>query len=323
MRAACCVSWLALAAFGACTERDRAPSTASRPIASERSILVPWGSAPGEAGLRPTRPDWPGEGPPAIAAPAGGGILVLDRLNRRVISVSPKGTRPVASVPEDAEDLATGPDDTFVVHSLLRSRAWIHRGGERVGEMTIDRALRDLTGLSLGPSRRLFAHDAFQQTVLLGSPSVPQPLASVLHSRRRGAFLLADGTGIAVRLTGAGRPELLVLAAGERRRVLARHTLPEEVLAARLVGVSGDVACLLLEMGTGEGPVNVQRTAACHNVRTGRRVLERALGHPGPYLPRRELAVGDSPARLVFARPEEKGLRIHEWPLASGGEVAP
>lgn len=289
------------------------------------SLLVPWGAGPGEAGLRAAQPDWPADGVSAIAAhghdgdaaqPGGDGVLLLDRQNARVLWASPKGARVLAEVPADSEDLAAGPERTFVTHSLLRSRAFLFDGAVPAGELAIDRSLRELTSLQLGASRRVVVANAFQETFALGSPAAPQSLAAVLHGKRKGAYLHSDGTGVSVRLNEGGQPELWLLDnAGPRPSVRAKWTLPERVLSARVIGVVDDLACLRLEEGTLGERLAVTRRAVCHELRSGTRTFERALGAPGRYLPRRELAMASAPARLLFIRPEDKGLRVESWTL--------
>ena len=322
-------TWLGLVALGlcgACQDGAQAPLTQGSPAALEAhdwSVLLPWGAGAGEVGLRGTQPDFPGTGVASVAVGPTDGVLLLDRVNQRVVSAGPKGSRVLAEVPRDAEDLAVGVDGAFAVHSLLRARVWLYDGAVKAGELAIDRSLRELVGVSVGRSRRVFVHNAFQETWLIGSPAAPQSLTQTLHGKRKGAFLLADGAGVQVLLArepsgtlpAKGHPELLVVRTGERTRVVARHVLPETVLSARVVGLAGHVACLRLEEGEHGTTVRVTRRVVCHDVQTGARVFEKSLGARGLYLPRRDLAVGQSPARLVFIRPEEKGLRVHHWVL--------
>jgi len=98
-----------------------------------------------------------------------------------------------------------------------------------------------------------------------------------------------------------------------------RHPLAEDVSAARLVGRSGNVACLRLERVISTPEVAVQRWALCIDAVTGEIVLERALPDVGLYLPRRELAVGGG--YLAFIRPTADGLDLQRWPLPRPGMV--
>lgn len=301
-------------------------SVSAAPLESQAKdwvSLLPWGTARGEVGLRRAQPDWPADGVSAVAAGPGDGALLLDRLNGRVVWTGPKGARVVAEAPSDAEDLAVGPDGAYALHSLVRARVWLYEGANLAGTLAVDRSLRELVGVSVGASRRLALHNASQETWPLGSPAAPASLTATLHGKREGAFLLRDGAGVAVRLTrdqtgalgGHGHPELLVLAQGQRARVTTKHLLPDRVLSARVVGVAGRVACLRLEGGEHGATVRVTRRVVCHDVDSGARVLDHALGAPGLYVPRRELSVGEAPARVVFIHPEDKGLRVHTWAL--------
>jgi hypothetical protein len=324
--------WLGALLFTACqvpAEESGAPSRAAQPAIAPAALpspdwvqVLPWGNGAAQVGLRPSRLEQPALGASAVAVGPGGEVYVLDRLNRRVLLAAEKATSVAAQVPEDAEDLTVGPDGALAAYSPLRARVWIFEGGAPAGEVAVDRALRDLQGVRLGASRQVLVHNAHQETYAAGSPSLPRTLASVLMSKRKGAFLLADGTGVAVHRQADGRPEVLLLRTEERTRVIASHLLQEKVLAARIVGLAGGVACLRLEQAAPGPAFLVQRRAVCLDLRSGARLLERALPSPGLYLPRQELSLGGSPPRLVFVRPEEKGLRIDSWgiPTPAGGQ---
>ena len=274
----------------------------------------------GEAGLRPAAPEQLADGPAAAAVAPTGEILVLDRLNHRVLALADGASaQTVAEVPEDAEDLAVGGDGALLVYSPLRSLAWVLSAGA-VDELAVPRVIDGVTGVALLPSHQVWLATAFQESVPLGSPHAPRALAAVLHGKREGAFLLADGTGVAVRRLADGHPELLHLGRGEHAPVLARHTLAD-VVRARLVGVAGARACLLLERGAPGAGVAVSRRLTCVDLDDGREVLGRDLPGRGTYQPRRELAVGGAPARVVFLHPEEDGLHVEAWPLPA--EVQP
>jgi hypothetical protein len=299
------------------------PATAARALPGPDWVrLLSWGDGPTGVGLRPSRLEQPAQGPSAVAVGPGGEAYLLDRLNRRVLQATEKATSVAAQVPEDAEDLAVGPDGALAAYSPLRARVWLFEAGVPAGEIAVDRALREIQGFCLGASRQVSVHNAYQETYLLGSPSVPQTLSSVLLTKRKGAFLQADGTGVAVLRRADGHPEVLLHRTEERTRVVKSHLLPEKVLAARLVGVADEVACLRLEQALAGPAFFVERRVICLDLGSGARRWEQALPAPGLYLPRRELALGGSPPRLVFIRPEEKGLRVHSWaiPTSVGGQ---
>jgi hypothetical protein len=135
----------------------------------------------------------------------------------------------------------------------------------------------------------------------------------MLHGKREGAALLADGTAVTTRRRSDGRAELRWR--DREGRLLRLHRLDGPVLATRVVGTVGENTCLRLERRASAGPtLVVARQAVCLDAR-GRVVLVRDLPAPGLYLPRRELAVGGAPPRLAMIRPEAEGLRVLTWPL--------
>lgn len=297
-------------------------SPAEPPLPGERarsvqdsSTLLPWGSGPAEVGLRPRRTDALAQGASAMAVGPQGEAYVLDRLNGRVLRVGTGSgqVREATRVPVDAEDLAAGPGGALVAYSPLRGRAWVQdRQGEKVGSVSIPRIFREVRRVGLGRSMVVTVHDAHQETYRLGSPAAPRVLEAVLSDRREGAFVLPGGAGVAARLTDR-MPEVLLLRQGARARVEARHLLPHRVLAARVVGAVGRAVCLRLEMNHPRRPGVIQRRAYCLDAFTGRQLLDRPLPEPGLYLPRRELALGGAPARLVSIHPGADGLRVKAW----------
>src|SRR5205823_1891951 len=137
------------------------------------------------------------EGPSAVAVGSGGAILVLDRLNERVVEVATGGgVRVVASVPRDAEHLAAGPEGAVAAWSPLRASVWVRGAdGAAAGELSVPRVLRDVESLSLHASRRVRVTTALQETLDLGSPAAPLDLPAVLRTGREGAAFLPDGRG--------------------------------------------------------------------------------------------------------------------------------
>jgi hypothetical protein len=305
----------ATATLGGCTQGPGAGHARTALAASEAEWLLPWGGGPGQIGHRAAQPEMPGEGAPAVAVGPNGRAYVLDRLNRRVLVLATPGhpAVAVADVPEDAEDLAVGPDGALAVYSPLRAKVWLRDTGREAGEVTIPRVLREARGILLGESRQVLVHTAYQETYRAGSPAALQSLASVLRSRREGEFLLPTGEGLAVRVVG-GQPELDVIAEGERAQVVARHPLPGPALAARVVGLAAGIACVRLEAAaepSGGEAFTVRRRVACLDTLSGAAVLTRDLPAPGWYVPRRELAMGGSSSpRLAFLHPEKEGLRV-------------
>jgi hypothetical protein len=295
--------------------------------------LLPWGSGATAVGLRAPGAERLAAGPSAVAVAPDGALLVLDRLNRRVLRLADDGRAPevVAPAPADADDLAVGDGGALALYSRLRARVWVHADGG-VAELAVPRALRGVRGVALGPSRQVLVDTDYQETFALGSPSVPQTEAAVLAQKREGVVRLDDGRGVAVHLLADGRPELLLRRPGDRLDAADRVDLPERVLAARVVGAAGRAVCLRLERAdvqvdvrpaTGAG-VAVRRTLVCHDVDGGARLLRRDLPAPGLYLPAREIAVGGTPARVAFLEATAAGLRVRSVPLpAQPEEVAP
>ena len=301
-------------------QRSQAVSVPTAASAWTRAL--PWGAGAGQVGLRPTVPELMADGPSAVAVGPDGAAFVLDRRNRRVLRVTASRVRVAATVPADAEDLAVGADGTLAAYSPLKARVHLLRGETPLGVVSVPRVLRGVVGITLGASRQVLLRVAHQETYRLGSPAVPRSLAAVLHSKREGAFRLADGRAVAVRRRADGLAELLVIRPGERATVTRRHRLPEPVLAARVMGVAGSVACLRLERPgpVAGGRISVSRRLVCLDVDSGATRLARDLPLPDPdlYLPRRELAVGGSPARVAFLRPTHSGLSLQVWPLQTG-----
>jgi hypothetical protein len=337
-RALCVLAALPL---GACSvsPADHGPGSPEGALGQAASTLsalparfartLPWGEEAGELRMQPRGFETLATGPDAVALMPDGQALVLDRLAGRVLLVGASGApRPLATVGEDAQDLTSAADGSFVAWSPLRARAFVFQpDGAPAGELAVPRTLTMLQRLGLGPSHTLLAHDGYQQTMSLGSPSAPLPLPVVLRTIREGAAFLPDGRGLQCRVQD-GVAELWVVeqagAKQERANVVARHALASGVQAARIVGVEGNLACVRLETVTSTPEIAVERRAMCLDSQSGQRVLDEPLGRPGIYLPRTELAVGGG--RLGFIRPAAEGLELSSWRLkdaAASKEVTP
>jgi hypothetical protein len=290
---------------------------------------VPWGSGPAELRMRPRGFETLATGPDAVALTPGGDALVLDGLAGRVVQVGASGgPRTVASVASDAQDLAAAVDGSFAAFSPLQARAWIFQpDGTPAGELAVPRTLTMLQRLSLGPSHTVQAHDGYQQTMSLGSPSAPLPLPVVLRTVREGGAFLPDGRGLQCRVQD-GVAELWVVEQSgperERARVVARHALSKNASSARIVGAEGTLTCVRIETVTSTPEISVERRALCLDAPTGQILLDEPLGRPGLYAPRTELAMGGG--RLGFIRPMAAGLELRSWRLgdaAASKEVTP
>lgn len=282
--------------------------------------LFPWGSHDQQVGFLPRTAERRAAGVSAVAFGPGGALYLLDRLNGRVLQVQQGELKIAARVSITAEELSVGPTGTLAVYSPLHAEVRLFDGGMTTGEVSIPRVLRQIQSIVVGPSRSISVQNAYQETLALGPPALPQSLETILHSRRRGAAFLPDGTGIAARLTPDGSPELMLLGPTEKAPLKARFPLGNKALAARIIGAEGYTVCLRLERAApGEG-FNVLRQAVCLDARSGQRLLEKDSARPGLFLPRRELALGGTPPRLAFIKPEQGGLRLTLWTIESADE---
>ncbi len=294
---------------GACSNLETTGSHPSKlvgiPLVGERTLL--WAS---EVRLRPGGLERLAEGPSAVAAGPAGSVFILDRLHRRVLRLDGASLHTHAKVPRDTEDIAAAPDGSLALYSPVRATVQVlDPAGKELGSLKIPRVFRQIQGIEIGLSHRLSIHVALQETFLLGSPAIPQTLGAILHSRREGAFILSDRdhAGVVVKRRSDGHAELLLLSEknGEGRHVLRDHVLKTPpVLGARIVGLVGHHACVLLEHRASEKGTSfkIHRSVRCLDLETGHELLRTTLPNVGLYLPRRELAVGDNPPRLVFTR---------------------
>lgn len=317
---------LAALAASACAtaprDSDKVDTTRAALDSTPSRRAIAWGDGPTDVGLR--RGGLAGTerlamGVPAIAVGPKGEVLVLDALHRRVVRLQAEGDLvAVAHVELDAHDLAVGPDGAIAVSRAMSTRiAVFDPSGRPAGEVDAS-IVRDVDTLTLGPSRRVSVRNPFQDTFLLGSPSFPLPAPAVLHSKREGAGFLPDRAGLRVTKNDDGSIDLLVSArAGDdRSAVVARHRVGSGS-AARIVGTVGTVSCMRVEHAAAAvtGEIEVSREAVCVDAANGEIVLRVELPPPGIYTPRRELAMGGSPAKLVFAHAEEEGLVVSTWAL--------
>ncbi len=321
----------ALFASAACTSESKQESAEARAVGAAaltsadlgagRVVELPWGSGAAALGFRPAVQERAAIGAPAFAVDGRGSVLVLDAVKGRVVRVHGTELAPLASVPKDADDIAVSSDGAFAVRRSVTPKVSVFDpAGHFIGDVDTG-AVRDVDLIALGPSRRVMVTSPYQETFVAGSPSMPQERMAVLSTKREGAFARRDGQGLVVVRTDDGQIELRVVARSTeedgRSRVTARHALGG-ASAARLVGVSGDIACARVEHvseGAG-GAVSVRREAVCANAVDGRVTLRVDLPSPGLYVPRRELVVGAG--SLVMARPTERGLELRSWQV--GGE---
>lgn len=308
-------------------ERTEAAGQAATEAGGWSDKVLAWGNAEGQVGLRPAAMELPAEGPSALAMAASGDVLVLDRLNERVIAISPSGAiRTAGAVARDAEHLATATDGAFAAWSPLRATVSVTgRDGAAQGEVAVPRVFRDIQQIGLEPSHRVIAITAMQETLQLGSPRAPLDLAESLRSKREGAAFLGDGRSIAARRSENGAGEILVYRkpvanADSKPPVSWTYTISAPVSAVRVVGVSGNTICARVERVTQATALAVEREALCVDVDTGVVRLKHALGRPGLYAPHQDVAVGSGV--LTVMRPEEGGLRLERLSLSTGATSA-
>lgn len=326
-----------LASFAACSQTagddpvakssDSVTTVLTKKNLPERfERTIGWGTAATQLAFKPAQTESVAYGPNAVAVLPNGETLVLDRLAGRVVAIdADSDPRTVATVPVDAEDLTTGNDGSIVAFSPLRARAWFFDAdGKSAGELPVPRELREVTGLSVGASRRLTVRTGYQETLTIGSPSAPLPLAVTLAGKREGAYQLADGRGVAVRVDADGAQLLVVSQPADeaaRSEVTLSHALPGDISAARIVGGQGSTVCLRAERVTSSPALAVERRALCVDALGGNVLLDEELPAPGAYVPRTELSFAGG--RLSFIHPTELGLTVRSIRVAAGEEVQP
>lgn len=300
--------------------RPAEPKTAEAPVAlTTDQHRLNWG----DLTQKPGGFEQQAEGPSSVAVTPNGTTLVLDRLGGAIVAVDPEGkTHKLAPVDEDVEDIAVGPDGAIVAYSPLRARAWIFEDdGSPAGEVSIPRTFREITNVGLDGSRMVRLRTFHQETYTVGSPNAPLALPVAMRTKKEGSYQLADGTGVATLAKDGHAVLTLVRQAteGNKAELVAKHTIAGEITAARVVGVSGEIACMRTEHVTSTPKISVSRRAVCMNVATGEVTLDTALPAPGNYTPRRELAVGAG--MLAFIHPTPDGLTVSRWKI-SKTEVA-
>lgn len=282
---------------------------------SSTAFFLPWGAGDAHVGLRPNARDHLAQGPAAVVVTDAGHVLVLDGVNRRVLELAPDGKARTArpSLPADADDLALAPNGSIAIFgALTRDVSFLD---ERVsGVVHVPTTFVDVDRVAVGPSRRVSFRTAFGETFTLGSPSFPLPLDVVLASKKEGAAILADGSGVRAVVTHdetGAHAALVRTHVGETGETRTMRTFTLDADAVHVEGASGAIVCARLEHVAADGDaIAVKREAVCVDMDRGRETMRVDLGAPGLYVPRGELAVGGSPPLLAFAHPEDDGLRV-------------
>ncbi len=313
------LSWMVLAgacALVGCANDGAAKSETGKTRAaleSDGAKLVPFGDKGNELGFAAAVSERAAFGVPAVGRLASGDVLVLDALHSRVVRVAADGAMTVvAKVDHDADDLAVADDGSFAVKRSTTPKVVVYTAqGARVGELSFG-ILQDVERIALGPSRRVTAISAHQERYSLGSPTFPASETEVLHSKREGIASRVDGAGVSVIREKDGSIVLVSIRAGagdERSTEVSRMKIGEGD-SARIVGMTGNLACLRVEHLAKTTEIAVDREAVCADATNGNVTFRTALGAPGAYVPHRELSFENG--ALTFAKPETngKGLRI-------------
>lgn len=304
----------ALAPVTGCTtteEGDKLVASGHAALHADGSLTLAFGDKVGEVGFAPAVPERAAFGAPAVGTLPSGELLVLDALHGRVLRVEAGGAvREVARVDRDADDLAVGPDGAFAVKRTTTPKIVVYTpAGARQGELDY-RILQDAERIELGVSRRVTVVSAHQERYLLGSPTFPLSPAEVLHSKQEGVAARADGAGLEVLRSKEGLLSLVAVRhdAEQERTVEVGRVAIGRGASARVVGVTGNVACLRVETLEDTAAVSVRREAVCVDATSGAVVFRTDLGAPGAYVPHRELTFARG--RLTFAKPASAGLQV-------------
>lgn len=293
--------------------KDRKSALRDAPCRTERFA---WGDGATQFGFEAAKEEHVASGPTAVAFDQTGRPLILDARNNRVVAVSKAGDPALvlANIPRDVEDLSVAPDGAIALYSPLRSSITVYSQGQAAGTITVARNVRKITGFDIKASRRIEVRNAYQETFALGSPHAPRDLASVWMGKREGVFEARDGSSLQASLhDGQGRLET-VGGASPQHYALGAAT------SVRVVGVTDNTACVLVESVTQAGALAVTRRIVCVDLATSKRTFETQLPPVGAYVPLQQVALSRT-GTLVALRPTNEGLdvmscRVHS---ATGG----
>ena len=313
----------ALGLLGAC---DTAPTPSAQRSALRSAptqhLLLPWGEGPQQLALHRAVSEALDEGPSAVAIDSEGHVLIVDRLNHRVVRLGDSGIVASSPITPDVELIAAGPGGSFAAYSPLRAHVTVvdfavDGASKVVGEIAVPRGIREAQGINLGPSRRIEVTTSFQETFQLGSPSFALPLPVVMQSKEEGMLRFEGGKRAqVVRVNGA--TELQVIGPRGERTPIQRTALEGD--AAMLVGATGNVACARTEtLPPNSAEITVTRRAVCVDVTSGKQVLSIDLPAPGLYLPKHELAVGAGRIATIVAESDGLAVDVYDLPSVRGG----
>ncbi len=275
-------------------------------------VLLPWGSAGFAIGWRAPAEEFRGDGPSGIAIAPTGAVVVVDRLNRRLVEVHRQGLIPRDAIAEDVELLAFGSDGAWVAASPFRARAWVHeRNGDAVGEVALSRLLGDATRVALIGSRQVEITTALQERFVIGSPSAPRDPADVLRSKREGALAGSEREPALVAVRGEdGALRLDAVAAGARRSSTTRWATLGDGDAVQLIGrTQGHVVAVTEKVDQPAEALVVTRTMVVVDAKTGVTRATHELPR-GLWVPRESIAVAVGAPTVAFMTPTPEGLRV-------------
>ncbi len=309
--------FVSLLALAACDRGVATPAAAQRALGTIGGTLR-WGTAIDQVGFRPARPEAQAQGVSALALDPLGRVLLVDRLNGRVLRVGDR-TEAIAQIAQDIDLVAVAPDGALALYSALRARVeLVDPTGAKIGSIEVPRVLGEVRALGFGPSRRITLATTLQERYDLGSPSYPLPLEVVLASRQEGSVALPEHRGAAVRVEKGAAALWIYDPHAERASIPARVlSLPGRIDAAQLVGADGTTACLRTESLTAGAVIDVARRVVCIDTTSGRVRLDRALPAPGVFAPRAELAVGSGMVAGMI--PGADGLELTTYAFGGGG----
>lgn len=324
---ACSADGVDDAAPGRTPALGEAPAATRRTAVADFDRVLPWGAGDGAIGWRAPAEEFRGDGPSGLAVAPDGRVLVVDRLNRRLVAVDAGGATTLGTVAEDAEHLAAAPGGPIALYSPYRSRAWIHaEGGAPAAELAVPRGVGEVIRIGLDPSLRLEVTTAFQERYVVGGSAARLTPADVLRSKREGALGPSregpSGEGLALIALRGDDGEVTVRSVDERgarredgseARVVARLGRAD---AIRLIGRSaGHVVVVVEHVEQPDEAIRVTRRLVVIDAATGDEAASRDLPG-GLWMPREGVAVGGSPPAVAFMVPEPDGLRVARLDVA-------
>ena len=285
-------------------------------------VLIPWGAGDDEVGFRPKGDGTPSQGPWSIAAMPGGGVVVLDALNGKILDVSPDGgVQVVGRVPWHVRGLAAGPDGEVAAWSPVTAQIMLFSNGAPA-MMNAARHLVNGRGIDLGPSKTVTLRTAYQERFILGSPSAAVGWPQVLLTKLEGEFPWDEGRGLQVVLDAASRPVLQAVPQRPGQIKASPETLwalDRPVSSARIVGTNETgIVCLETETIVSQIPVGVEKKLVCGRPADGTVLLDLSVPGAGTFSSMNDAALSSEIPVLAVMWPETGGLRVRSFVLGEG-----